>query len=103
VTALVQAMTKASDFNLLHLQDIGAHYAVTLQRWRLAFMEHLDSVRAQGYSEEFIRMWEFYLAYCEGAYRERAIGNAHLLLAKALYREPDGINNVQNYQGDNYA
>lgn len=103
VTALVQAMTKASDFNLLHLQNIGAHYAVTLQRWRLAFLERLDSVRAQGYSEEFIRMWEFYLAYCEGAYRERAIGNAHLLLAKALYREPDGINNAHNNQGDSVA
>jgi cyclopropane-fatty-acyl-phospholipid synthase len=100
VTALVQAMTKASDFNLLHLQDIGGHYALTLQRWREAFLESIESVREQGYSEEFIRMWEFYLAYCEGAYRERAIGNAHLLLAKSLYRETDGINNAQHYQGD---
>lgn len=87
VTALIQAMTQASDFNLLAMQEIGAHYAVTLQRWREAYLAHLDAVREQGYSEEFIRMWEFYLAYCEGAYRERAIGNAHLLLAKALYRE----------------
>lgn len=87
VTALIQAMTQASDFNLLNMQEIGAHYAVTLQRWREGYLAHLDAVREQGYGEEFIRMWEFYLAYCEGAYRERAIGNAHLLLAKALYRE----------------
>lgn len=87
VTALIQAMTQASDFNLLNMQEIGAHYAVTLQHWREGYLAHLDAVREQGYGEEFIRMWEFYLAYCEGAYRERAIGNAHLLLAKALYRE----------------
>lgn len=87
VTALIQAMTRSSDFNLLNMQEIGAHYAVTLQRWREAYLSQLDAVREQGYSEEFIRMWEFYLAYCEGAYRERAIGNAHLLFAKALYRE----------------
>ena len=87
VTALIQAMTQASDFNLLNMQEIGAHYAVTLQHWREGYLAHLDAVREQGYGEEFIRMWEFYLAYCEGAYRERAIGNAHMLLAKALYRE----------------
>ena len=45
-------------------------------------MAHLPQVRAQGFDERFIRMWEFYLAYCEGGFRERSIGVAHLLLAK---------------------
>jgi cyclopropane-fatty-acyl-phospholipid synthase len=49
-------------------------------------MAHLDEVRAQGYSEPFIRLWEFYLAYCEGGFEERALGDVHMLMAKPLYR-----------------
>jgi cyclopropane-fatty-acyl-phospholipid synthase len=45
-------------------------------------MAKLQQVRAQGYDESFIRLWEYYLAYCEGGFRERSIGVAHLLLAK---------------------
>ena len=41
---------------------------------------------AQGFDERFLRMWEFYLAYCEGGFIERSIGVAHLLLAKPGYR-----------------
>ena len=43
-------------------------------------------MRAQGFDERFIRMWEFYLAYCEGGFRERSIGVAQLLLARPGYR-----------------
>jgi cyclopropane-fatty-acyl-phospholipid synthase len=49
-------------------------------------MSQLEAVRQQGYSEAFIKMWEFYLAYCEGGYLERAIGNAWMLFAKPGYR-----------------
>jgi cyclopropane-fatty-acyl-phospholipid synthase len=45
-------------------------------------MAALDQVRAQGYNEEFIRMWEFYLCYCEGGFKEKSISNVQLLLAK---------------------
>ena len=71
---------------LLHLEDIGPHYATTLKHWRERFMAKLDSVRALGYPEEFIRMWEYYLCYCEGGFRERAIGTAQVLLGKPLNR-----------------
>ena len=50
--------------------------------WRETFFEQIKEVRKLGYSEEFIRMWEFYLSYCEGGFVERALGNVHLLLAK---------------------
>ena len=49
-------------------------------------MAQLAQVRAQGFDERFIRLWEFYLASCEGGFRERSIGVAHLLLAKPGYR-----------------
>jgi cyclopropane-fatty-acyl-phospholipid synthase len=86
ITALLESSTRASDLTLIHLEDIGPHYATTLRLWREAFMANLDAVRQQGYSEACIKMWEFYLAYCEGGYLERAIGDAQLLLAKPLYR-----------------
>jgi len=82
INALLAAKTRSSDLALVQLEDFGESYARTLQAWRERFMTHLPQVRAQGFDEHFIRMWEFYLAYCEGGFRERSIGVAHLLLAK---------------------
>ena len=86
ISALVESTTQASDLQLIHLNDIGPHYATTLRHWREAFMARLEQVRSQGYSEAFIRLWEFYLAYCEGGFEERALGDVHMLMAKPLYR-----------------
>ena len=77
---------RKTDLNILHIEDIGAHYAQTLKHWREAFHEQRDAVRAQGFDERFIRMWEFYLCYCEGGFIERSIGTAQVLLAKPRYR-----------------
>ena len=82
ISALLAAKTRSSDLALVQLEDFGESYARTLQAWRERFIAHLSQVRAQGFDEHFIRMWEFYLAYCEGGFRERSIGVAHLLLAK---------------------
>jgi cyclopropane-fatty-acyl-phospholipid synthase len=82
INALLAAKTRSSDLALTQLEDFGHSYALTLKAWRERFMAHLPQVRAQGFDERFIRMWEFYLAYCEGGFRERSIGVAHLLLAK---------------------
>ncbi len=46
----------------------GADYARTLHLWRAAFLEALPQVRALGYDETFVRLWDFYLAYCEAAF-----------------------------------
>jgi len=82
ISALLASKTRSSDLALTQLEDFGHSYALTLKAWRERFMAHLPQVRAQGFDERFIRMWEFYLAYCEGGFRERSIGVAHLLLAK---------------------
>jgi cyclopropane-fatty-acyl-phospholipid synthase len=85
-TALLASMTRASDLRLVDMQDIGLHYATTLRLWRENFFAHIAAVRQLGYSETFIRMWDFYLSYCEGGFAECALGDAQLLLAKPGYR-----------------
>lgn len=78
VTAITRSMTRVTDLRVIDLEDIGLHYAQTLSDWRTRFFNRLDEVRELGFSEEFIRLWEYYLCYCEGAFLERAIGNVHL-------------------------
>ena len=88
INALLAAKTRSSDLALIQLEDFGDSYARTLKAWRERFMSRLPQVRAQGFDERFMRMWEFYLAYCEGGFRERSIGVAHLLMAKPGSRRP---------------
>lgn len=87
IAALLAAKARSTDLALLRLEDFGGSYALTLKTWRQRFLGNLEAVRAQGFDERFIRLWEFYLAYCEGGFRERSIGVAHLLLAKPGARE----------------
>ena len=86
IAAMLEAKSRNSDLALVHLEDFGPSYARTLHDWRLRFLDRRDEARAQGFDERFLRMWTFYLAYCEGGFLERSIGVAHLLLAKPGYR-----------------
>ncbi len=87
VTALCQAATRETDLRAVALEDISRQYAETLRRWRYAFFDRLDDVRALGFDQAFIRMWEFYLCYCEGAFEEQYIGDIQMVFAKPLYRQ----------------
>ena len=82
VTDMTRTMTRQTDMRVIHLEDIGPHYATTLNRWHKRFLARIDEVRALGYSESFIRMWRFYLAYCESAFIERAIGDVQMLIMR---------------------
>ncbi len=82
VTTLTASATRASDLRLVHLEDITQHYARTLAHWRQAFMARLDEVRALGRDDEFIRGWEYYLAYSEAGFSERYLGDIQALLVK---------------------
>ncbi len=86
VAAMTGAVARATDMRLTDLKDIGPDYAVTLRCWRKNFFANLEQVRALGYPESFIRMWEFYLCYCEAGFVERVIGDVQLLLVKPLAR-----------------
>jgi cyclopropane-fatty-acyl-phospholipid synthase len=86
VQALVNSLARATDLKLFHLEDLGPHYARTLKMWRERFLARQADVRALGYPERFVRMWEFYLCYCEGGFEERQLGDVQMLLTKPRSR-----------------
>jgi cyclopropane-fatty-acyl-phospholipid synthase len=79
---MAEALRDSTDMKLFHLEDNTEHYARTLQLWNEAFQSRLKDVRGLGFSEEFIRMWEFYFCYCEGGFREHVIGSVQMLFTK---------------------
>ena len=82
LTALSTAATKASHLMIHEVDEIGVNYAETLRRWRIAFHERIDEVRALGYDEQFVRTWDFYLSFCEAGFRTRALRDAQLTLTR---------------------
>ena len=82
VGALVGAASRASDLRLAHLEELTPHYAETLRRWRVRFAGNLDRIRRLGYPEPFLRMWEYYLRYCEAGFEERTIGLVQLVFER---------------------
>jgi cyclopropane-fatty-acyl-phospholipid synthase len=88
ITAMSRSLARASDLKLFHLEDITPHYARTLSTWRQRFFANIEKVRDLGYPETFIRMWEYYLCYCEGGFAERYLGDVQMLLTKPLCRRP---------------
>jgi cyclopropane-fatty-acyl-phospholipid synthase len=91
VLAMGQSVASQSDMRLLHLEDFSEHYARTLQLWRKKFFDQIDEVRLLGFSERFIRMWEYYFCYCEAAFLERLTGVVQVVYAKPACRI-DSIN-----------
>ena len=95
VSEILRSLARVTALSLYHAEDIGTHYAWTLAAWRQRFQDRLREVRALGFDERFIRMWDYYLSYCEGAFLERHIGDFQLLLTKnhsprTLFGEPWG-------------
>ena len=86
IAVISDHLARDTDMQMVHLKDITEDYALTLSHWRERFMDRLDTLREMGFDEHFIRMWEFYLAYCEGGFRERIIGTVQLAFAKPGYR-----------------
>jgi len=82
VAEILRSLRRCTELSLFHAEDIGLHYAETLKQWRDRFMLRLGEVKALGFDERFLRMWEYYLSYCEGAFRERHIGDMQLVLTK---------------------
>ncbi|NCF62003.1 MAG: methyltransferase domain-containing protein [Gammaproteobacteria bacterium] len=83
---MTEAVARHTDMRLLDLEDIGLHYARTLRHWRDRFFEKIEDIRCQGFPESFIRMWEYYLCYCEAAFLERAISDVQIVFAKPQNR-----------------
>jgi cyclopropane-fatty-acyl-phospholipid synthase len=82
VTSMVSSATRATDLRLCDLEDLTPHYARTLHVWRERFLSRTGEVRRLGFDDAFLRMWDYYLAYCEGGFAERYLGCVHVLFAK---------------------
>ena len=86
LSVIADHTAKDTDMTLIGLEDLTKDYALTLKQWRQSFTENLDRIRSMGFDERFIRMWMYYLCYCEGGFRERVIGVYQILSAKPDYR-----------------
>ena len=82
VEAILRSTTRTGDFWLTQLDEFPQHYAETLHRWRLQLFEHEDTARERGYDDALLRLWEFYLAYCEAAFAERYVSLVQMVLAR---------------------
>jgi len=85
----ISALTAASastDLRLVDLFDMTPHYAETLRRWRIRFLDRWSEIEAMGFDERFRRLWEFYFRYCEGGFAEAILGSVQLVFAKPLAR-----------------
>ncbi|MEG1696450.1 MAG: cyclopropane-fatty-acyl-phospholipid synthase family protein [Acinetobacter sp.] len=84
ISVLTQAASE-QQLRLKHLEDIGLSYAETIHQWRERFLNAKAQVLALGFDENFIRMWDFYLCYCEGGFKEGVISDVHLLFEASAY------------------
>jgi cyclopropane-fatty-acyl-phospholipid synthase len=80
VGALMGSIRRAPTLRPVDLEDIGPHYATTLAAWRENLKAQAAKIRERGYPETLLRMWQFYLCYCEGGFAERTLGNVHIVL-----------------------
>ncbi len=87
IAKMSTAVCNGTDLVIRHLSDIGLDYARTLADWHHRFDQQKDQVLALGYDQRFIRMWQFYLCYCEGGFLERATSTVHLVLTKPAFKE----------------
>ena len=86
LTVISDALSRVTDLQMSNLRDITRDYADTLNVWHEGFLEKLDEVKEMGFDDRFIRMWRYYLSYCEGGFRERIIGTYQITMTKPGYR-----------------
>jgi len=85
VAAMQDSVGRTSNLRLASIEDLSNDYALTLRHWRQRFFDRLDDVRALGFDDRFIRMWEYYLCYCEAAFLEQAVGVVQVVWDKPEY------------------
>ncbi len=83
LTALCEAMTRASSLVVEHLENIGPHYAPTLAAWRRRFLAQAAELSRLGFDPRFQRTWEYYFAYCEAGFASRYLNDLQLVLTRA--------------------
>lgn len=86
--AIADAVAKVPALRLLRTEDITLHYAHTIAHWSQRFADNAAAVQELGYPERFIRLWNYYLSYCQAGFAERYIGVSQLLYCKHAAPQP---------------
>ncbi len=97
LTTLCNAMTAHSRLIIEDIENIGDHYALTLNRWRRAFLDKRDAFLKMQFDETFLRKWEYYLAICEAAFAVRALRDLQIVLARPCSRHPERLFQEQRH------
>lgn len=82
IGAISNAVAQTGNLSIVEIKNIGPHYARTLKDWRDNFNTHLEAIKNADYSDQFIRLWTYYLCYCEAGFKERYIHDTQILLTK---------------------
>jgi cyclopropane-fatty-acyl-phospholipid synthase len=85
VSVICDLLKNNTNMYMKQLSDYRIDYAKTLSSWRASFLDNRESIQSLGFNDDFIRLWEYYFSYCEGGFRESAIGLAHIELIKNEY------------------
>jgi cyclopropane-fatty-acyl-phospholipid synthase len=80
--AIDQALAAHTGLRVMQRRDLGPHYAMTLRHWRARFHQNWPRIQALGFDDDFRRMWELYLAYCEAGFRAGYLGVSQLRLTR---------------------
>ncbi len=84
VFSISKSITSQTRLQLISLEDIGEHYVSTLKDWNHKLLANKETILAQGFSEDFIRMWQFYFSYSAAGFASHYISNIHALWRKRL-------------------
>ncbi|MEQ1822398.1 MAG: cyclopropane-fatty-acyl-phospholipid synthase family protein [Fimbriimonadaceae bacterium] len=87
IAAILTAAAKATKLRVAHLEEFGLHYSRTLRHWREAFVGNFEKILAAGYSADFLRLWHFYLCYCEAGFEEKHVGVSQIVFEMPSYVE----------------
>jgi cyclopropane-fatty-acyl-phospholipid synthase len=88
LSEILRSIGRTTRLTLVHLEDLAPHYVRTLLSWRERFLANRDRVRALGFDERFLRLWDYYLATCAAGFAERYLGDTQLLFVKHPSSEP---------------
>lgn len=85
---VMKSVAEETDFRVVHIEDIGLHYAETLRRWRFEFHRQWDDIADMGFDKRFFRLWDYYLAYCEAGFSEGHVGTIQVVLDRPKKLDP---------------
>jgi len=86
IGAINAAINRTGEMTMVDLKDLGLDYATTLRTWFVQFNNRAAEIRALGFDDRFVRKWNYYLCYCEAAFRMR---NIHVM--QVVYSRPNNL------------